>query len=154
MSFANGESEWLEWCVVIHFPTNPPTCTTIDVHEKGAIPILMSLPQMCNLGFVIDMSPGQLHMSCKAMNMENEPATMSTSRHACVDLMRLCGKRVDLPKVFSTEDMSGRYDSDGDEIPGLLPLDGNEEEESDSVAFTGAWTVPGKPGKCVLRPFF
>ena len=133
MSFANGESEWLEWCVVIHFPTNPPTCTTIDVHEKGAIPILMSLPQMCNLGFVIDMSPGQLHMSCEAMGMDNEPATMSTSRHACVDLLRLCGKKVNLPNAFITETKSGYYDSDGEEIPDLCSL-----EESDSVAFTGA----------------
>ena len=51
MSFANSKTAWLEWCVVVTFPTVPPVTTTIDVHEKGDIPLLLSLQQMMNLGF-------------------------------------------------------------------------------------------------------
>ena len=44
MSFANSQVAVLNWCVVVHFPTHPPVSTTIDVHEEGDIPILLSLP--------------------------------------------------------------------------------------------------------------
>ena len=56
MSFANSASEILEDCVVFTFPTQPPVSTTVDVHEHGEVPILLSLPQMMNLGF---------HLSCQ-----------------------------------------------------------------------------------------
>ena len=46
MSFANSQTAWLQWCVDVEFPTEPPVHTTIDVHESGDIPILMSLPQI------------------------------------------------------------------------------------------------------------
>ena len=51
MSFANSQTTWLEWCIVVHFPTEPPICTTIDVHEDGDIPILMSFPGNEMLGY-------------------------------------------------------------------------------------------------------
>ena len=57
MTFANSEKAVLNWCVEIHFPTNPPVSTTVDVHEKGNIPILMSLPQMIRLGMDFQLRP-------------------------------------------------------------------------------------------------
>ena len=80
MSFANSKTAWLEWCVVLTFPTKPePIQTTIDVHEEGNIPILMSLPQMMNLGFKLDLSPGVINLTCKALGIDNERVPMSTS---------------------------------------------------------------------------
>ena len=125
MSFATGQSEWLEWCIVVHFPTDPPTSTTIDVHEKGAIPILLSLPQMRNLSFILYMMPEGMRLSCKALNMNNEQIQMSTSKHACVDLARLCGRAKGIPTTFAT-----RSETD---IPAVLqPSLGNETDGMDS----------------------
>eukprot|EP00975_Prorocentrum_lima_P036431 7664034-Prorocentrum_lima.AAC.1 len=57
MSFANGQKSLLKWCVVIHFPTVPEVQTMVDVHEASGIPILLSLPQIMNLGFSLDSTP-------------------------------------------------------------------------------------------------
>ena len=43
MSFANSETAVLNWCAVIHWPTSQEVVTTVDMHENGDIPILMSL---------------------------------------------------------------------------------------------------------------
>ena len=108
MSFANSETAWLEWCVVIHFPTEPEVTTTVDVHTKGDIPILLSLPQMMNLGFKLDMDPKNIHLTCKALGYENERLPFTTSRHVVVDLAHLHGKvrqnDLKVSKTFSTTD--------------------------------------------------
>ena len=59
--------------VVVKFPTSPPMTTTIDVHETGDIPILLSLPHMMNLGFQLSLEPGAVRLTCKhlAMNLNH-----------------------------------------------------------------------------------
>ena len=57
MSFANSQVDHIYWCVDIYFPTNLPCYTTIDVLEKGNVPILLSLRQMSNLYFTLRMTP-------------------------------------------------------------------------------------------------
>ena len=92
MSFANSESAWLEWCVTVWFPTEPPVCTTIDVHDQGDIPILMSLPQMMNLGMDLQLRPNAIHLTCKTLGYHNELLPFSISRHVILDLSRVKGK--------------------------------------------------------------
>ena len=69
MSFANSATEILEWCVDITFPTTPPVTTTVDVHESGDIPILMSLPQMMNLGFKLELKPGEIYLLSEVLGI-------------------------------------------------------------------------------------
>ena len=92
MSFANSESAWLEWCVTVWFPTEPPVCTTIDVHDQGDIPILMSLPQTMNLGMDLQLRPNAIHLTCKTLGYHKELLPFSTSRHVILDLSRVKGK--------------------------------------------------------------
>lgn len=101
IAFANSKSEWLELCVVVHFPTNPPESTTIDVHEAGNIPILLSLPQMMNLGFDLHLEPSAIFFTCKILGYENERLPFSASQHALVDLAHLQRKMPDV-KVKDT----------------------------------------------------
>ena len=89
MSFANSETAWLEWCVIVWFPTTPPVSTTIYVHEQGDIPIRLSLPQMMNLGFKLDMNSKRVLLTCPALGYTDEAVSFSTSRHLVVDLCRI-----------------------------------------------------------------
>ena len=92
MSFANSQTAWLEWCVVVHFPTEPPICTTIDVHDQGDIPILLSLPQMMNLGLDLKLRPGSVELTFEALGYHKELSPFTTSRHVAMDLSRIHGK--------------------------------------------------------------
>ena len=91
MSFANFHTEWLEWCVVVGFPTNPPVSTTIDVHTNGNIPILLSLPQMMNLGFDLKMRPDSVKLTCDSLGYHDEVLPFSKSKHVVLDLARVQG---------------------------------------------------------------
>ena len=106
MSFANSHTEWLEWCVVVHFPTNPPVSTTIYVHESGNIPILLSLPQMMNLGFQLALEPDAIYLTCKLLGNSQERLPFSHSRHAVVDLARVKGKLTTAKETFATVEES------------------------------------------------
>ena len=92
MSFANSQTAWLEWCVIVHFPTNPPVSTTIDVHESGDIPILLSLPQMMNLGLDFKLRPGYVNITCEALGYHNETLPFTDTKHVALDLSRVRGK--------------------------------------------------------------
>ena len=92
MSFANSESAWLEWCVEVTFPTEPPISTTIDVHDQGNIPILMSLPQMMNLGLDLKCRPDSVTLTCEALGYHSENLPFTTSKHVALDLSRIRGK--------------------------------------------------------------
>ena len=48
-SFANSQASKCFERLVIHFPTDPPCKTEVDILEEGSVPILISLQQMRNL---------------------------------------------------------------------------------------------------------
>ena len=91
MSFANSATALLEWCVVVKFPTEPPTTTVIDVYEEGDIPILISLQQMMNLGFTLRLDPNAVYLTSKVLGYQDERLPFSTSKHVLIDLAKIQG---------------------------------------------------------------
>ena len=67
-------------------------CTTIDVHETGNIPILLSLPQMMNLGLDLKLRPDFVEVTCEALGYHKEKLPFTTSKHVAMDLSRVQGK--------------------------------------------------------------
>ena len=92
MTFANNDTSYLEWCVVITFPTNQPVCTTIDVLDKGQRPILLSLQQQMNFRMTYALEPDKAYVTCELLKMKHELCQFSTTRHIVLDPSRLCGK--------------------------------------------------------------
>ena len=136
MSFANSESAWLEWCVVVWFPTEPAVCTTIDVHEGGDIPILLSLPQMMNLGLDLKLRPDSVTLTCEALGYHNESLPFTTSKHIAMDLSRVHGKlkiandnphTVNTEKSFCSTDVSTEVPTDAS----FLDFDEDSEWSAD-----------------------
>ena len=73
----------------IHFPTTPPCSTRVDVLETGAGPILFSLPQMNNLGPIIELNPKGDEITCPVFILYSSPVEYSTTGHIVLDLTSL-----------------------------------------------------------------
>ena len=56
-NFANSQTTICKERMRIWLPTNPPIATDFDIIEEGNVPLLLSLPQMRNLRFTIELSP-------------------------------------------------------------------------------------------------
>ena len=54
--------------------------------EDGNVPLLMSLPQMRNLGFQFELSPQQSFLNCTRLGMWKYKPRMSKSTHLVMDL--------------------------------------------------------------------
>ena len=63
-SFANSDTHAVYEKCRIWFPTTPWSYTDVDVLDKGSVPILLSLGQMRNLWFKLDMSPFAVLLTC------------------------------------------------------------------------------------------
>ena len=85
-SFANSQSTRVTEKMRVWFNTSPPCSTDIDIVEEGTVPILMSLPQMKNLGMSLEMTPDTVYMTCPAFGSYKQPLMMSVSNHLCLDL--------------------------------------------------------------------
>ena len=85
-SFANSELSAVYEKCRIWFPTTPKCYTDVDILDKGSVPILLSLGQMRNLRFTLDMNPYLVMLTCPAFGMKRKPLHMSTSRHLVLDL--------------------------------------------------------------------
>ena len=80
-SFANSEASAVYEKCRIWFPTTPMCYTDVDILDKGSVPILLSLGQMRNLRFTMEMNPYMVLLTCPAFGMKRKPLHMSTSRH-------------------------------------------------------------------------
>ena len=56
-TFANGQVSYVTETLVIFLPVEPPVTTRFDIVEEGNVPLLMSLYQMMNLGFNLELTP-------------------------------------------------------------------------------------------------
>ena len=59
--------------------------TEFDIVEEGNVPLLMSLPQMRNLGFQFELSPQQSFLNCARLGMWKYKLRMSKSTHLVMD---------------------------------------------------------------------
>ena len=59
--------------------------TEFDIVEEGDVPLLMSLPQMRNLGFQFELSPQQSFLNCTRLGMWKHKIRMSKSTHLVMD---------------------------------------------------------------------
>eukprot|EP00975_Prorocentrum_lima_P067504 12915295-Prorocentrum_lima.AAC.1 len=50
----------------------PEVQTVVDIHETSNIPILLSLPQMRDLGFSLNLTPDTVELTCPSLGYERE----------------------------------------------------------------------------------
>ena len=61
-------------------------CTEFDIVEEGQVPFLMSLPQMRNLRFSLNLTPGNASLTCDPLGIYHLPLDTSRSSHLVLDL--------------------------------------------------------------------
>ena len=57
-----------------------------DIVEEGDVPLLMSLPQMRNLGFQFELTPEKAYLSCARIGMRKMVLKTAMNTHLILDL--------------------------------------------------------------------
>ena len=65
--------------------------TEFDSVEEGDVPLLMSLPQMRNLGFQFELTPEKAYLSCAQIGMRKIVLKTASSTHLILDLQDVAG---------------------------------------------------------------
>ena len=86
VNFANSQTTICKERMRIWLPTNPPIATDFDIIEEGNVPLLLSLPQMRNLRFTIELSPEAVYLRSPAFGNKRVLMKSSTSNHIVLDL--------------------------------------------------------------------
>ena len=60
--------------------------TEFDIVEEGDVPLLMSLPQMRNLGFQFELTPDKAYLSCARIGMRKMVLKRAICTHLILDL--------------------------------------------------------------------
>ena len=100
-SFANGESSHVKEKLVIHLknPKHPTgwVTTSVDILDKGRVPILFSVEQMRNLRMNIEHTPAGEFLTCPVFGLKRYALSVATSNHPILDAMFLarCGHKPD-----------------------------------------------------------
>ena len=86
--FANSQqSKCTEKLVVFMYDHGWNTqFTEFDIVEEGDVPLLMSLPQMRNLGFQFELTPEKAYLSCARIGMRKMFLKTAISTHLILDL--------------------------------------------------------------------
>ena len=98
-SFANGESSHVKEKLIIHLknPKHPTdwVTTTVDMLDKGRVPILFSVEQMRNLRMNIEHTPAGEFLTCPVFGLKRYALSVATSNHPILDVMFLarCGQK-------------------------------------------------------------
>ena len=98
-SFANGESSHVKEKLVIHLknPKHPTgwISTSVDILDKGRVPILFSVEQMRNLRMNIEQAPAGEFLTCPVFGLKRYAMSVATSNHPVLDVMFLamCGHK-------------------------------------------------------------
>ena len=105
-SFANGESSHVKEKLIIHLknPKHPTgwVTTTVDILDKGRVPILFSVEQMRNLRMNIEHTPAGEFLTCPVFGLKRYALSVATSNHPILDVMFLakCGQK---PNIVSQQ---------------------------------------------------
>ena len=92
-AFANGEQSTVRERLIIHLRNRTSTTgwitTSVDILDKGRVPILFSIEQMRNLRMNIEHTPVGEFLTCPMFGMKKTPLAVSTSSHPILDIMSL-----------------------------------------------------------------
>ena len=90
-TFADSRRAYVNWKMVVQFPTQPPLTTEFDIVEQGTVPILFSLGQMANLKFTIQFSESGARLTSTALGYSSRVIPYSTSGHLVINLADIRG---------------------------------------------------------------
>ena len=110
-NFANSQTATCTERVRLWLPTNPPIHTDFDIVEEGNVPLLLSLPQMRNLHFTLELSPDGDYLISPAFNNKKVKVKSALSNHLVLDLCSIEGLPAHLPKVVQNPDIDPNYPS-------------------------------------------
>ena len=85
--FANSQQTKRTEKLVIHMYDKSWSVhtTEFDIVEEGNVPLLMSLPQMRNLGFQFELSPQKSFLNCTRLGIWKHQLRMAKSTHLVMD---------------------------------------------------------------------
>ena len=92
-AFVNGEQSTVQERLIFHLRNRTSTTgwitTSVDILDKGRVPVLFSVEQMRNLRMNIEHTPVGEFLTCLMFGMKKTPLAVSTSNHPILDIMSL-----------------------------------------------------------------
>ena len=80
--------------------------TTIDILDKGKVPILFNIQQMRNLEFELAHTAAGEFLTCQKFGLENFPLSASTSDHTVLNVLDLARANRQPPPQFCSHYLS------------------------------------------------
>ena len=110
-NFANSQTSVCKERMRVWLPMSPPISTDFDIVEEGNVPLLLSLPQMRNLRFTIELSPEAVYIKSPAFGNKRVQMKSSTSNHIVLDLCNIEGLPRNLSRLITNPDTNLNYPS-------------------------------------------
>ena len=104
-SFANSQTSKCTEKLVVYMSDyyGSIDCTEFDIVEEGQAPFLMSLPQMCNLRFSLNLTPRNASLTCDPLVIYHLPLDTFRSSRLVLDLEAMaeymCGVEFQVQRV-------------------------------------------------------
>ena len=116
--------------------------TEFDIVKEGDVPLLMSLPQMRNLGFQFELTPDRAYMSCARIGMREMVLKTAISTHLILDLQDIAWYMSQV--LFKTPKVKSFFSQhDHFEYSQIAVKQDVQEEEEEAVVTGDYWQVDG-----------
>ena len=112
--------------------------TEFDIVEEGDVPLLMSLPQMRNLGFQFELTLDKAHLSCARIGMRKIVLKTATSTHLLLDLQDVAWYMRQVH--FKTPQVKSFF-SQHDHFDNSQIADQRDQQEEEALVTGGYWHV-------------
>ena len=145
--FANSQqSKCTEKLVIFMYDNGWNTqFTEFDIVEEGDVPLLMSLPQMRNLGFQFELTPEKAYLSCARICMRKKVLKTAMSTHLILDLQDIAWYMSQVhfktPQVKSSFSQRDHFEYSQIAVKQDVQEEGEEEEEA--LVTGDYWQVDG-----------
>ena len=115
--------------------------TEFDTVEERDVPLLMSLPQMRNLGFQFEHTPDKAYLSCARIGMRKDVLKTAISTHLILDLQDVAWYMSQVH--FKTPQVKSFFSQHDHFEYSQIAVKQDVKEEEDALVTGDYWQVDG-----------
>ena len=115
--------------------------TEFDIFEEGDVPLLMSLPQMRNLGFQVELTPDKAYLSYARIGMRKMVLKTAISTHLIIDLQDVAWYMSQVN--FKTPQVKSFFSQHDHFEHSQITVEQDDQQEGQALVSSDYWQVDG-----------